>query len=85
MQTVKTIISELITDRVVQAGTGTSTISFAGAIGVEHHRAALATLADVQPWIAFFAALFGGLSAFATFVYVCLKIARMLRNPRSAE
>lgn len=83
----RTIFAELIHDRVVQAGTGTSSVSLVGAVGVERHPLAVATaaLAEMQPWIAFFAALFGGLSALATFVYVCLKIHRMVKNPRAPE
>lgn len=83
----RTILLSLINDRVVQAGTGSSTVSIAGAAGMAHDPMNWATslIGHAQPWIAFFAALFGGLSAFATFVYVCLKIRRLLNQPDARE
>lgn len=83
--TLRTILLALIHDRVIQAGTGTSTVSFAGAFGMAENRQALATLSGIQPWVAFFAALFGGLSAAAVFVYTCLRIRRMMQNPTAKE
>jgi ABC-type uncharacterized transport system permease subunit len=80
--TFKAALAEIIHDRVVQAGTGTSGVSLLGAKGLE---SASVSFATYQPYVAFFAALFGGLSAFATFVYVCLKIRRMLRQPNSLD
>lgn len=85
--TLRPLLLALVHDRVIQAGTGTSGVSLVGAAGIGRHPldAATATLAHAQPWIAFFAALFGGLSAAATFVYVCLKIGRLLKNPQMRE
>lgn len=86
------ILIALINDRVIQAGTGTSGVSIVGAAGIGKHPLASATLDNVQPWlagaqpwIALFAALFGGLSAAATFIYVCIKIRRLIQNPQARE
>lgn len=82
----RAIIIELIHDRVIQATSGTSAVSFMGAAGMEKHPLTIATvLAEVQPWVLFFATLFGGLSAAAGFVYACLKIRRMLKTPSARE
>lgn len=80
------IIAELLNDRVIQAGVGSSSVTFVGAAGMTIHPLTLATmLADVQPWIAFLATLFGGLASLAAFVYACLKIRRMIQNPKALD
>lgn len=74
------------TDRVVQAGAGTSATSLWGSQHLASDSMSLATwAAQAQPWIALFSAVFGGLAALATFFYVCLKIRRLLKNPRATE
>lgn len=84
--TLRAIILELLHDRVIQATSGTSAVSLMGAAGMEKHPITFAAiLADIQPWVAFFATLFGGLSAAAAFVYACLKIHRMLKAPSARE
>lgn len=70
-------------DRAAQAGAATSGVSLWGSYSIG--QASPELISQVQPWVAFFAAVFGGLSACATFVYVCIKIRRLLRNPRAAE
>ncbi len=83
--TLRAIILELINDRLIQAGTGASSVSLLGAKGLEFHPMGAASLASVQPWVAFFAALFGGLSAAAVFAYTCIKIWRLLKVPSQVE
>ena len=65
------IFVEVITDRVVLAGTGSSGTSLFGAF----------SLGTTQEVLAVFAALFGGLSALSVFVYTCIKIHRLLNDP----
>lgn len=69
------IFTEVVTDRIVLAGTGSSGTSIFGAI----------SLSQTREWLAIFAALFGGLSALSVFVYTCIKIRRMLSDPTSKE
>ena len=65
----------LTTDRTVWYGAGSSGTSLLGAATIDH----------TQVCLAIFAAFFGGLSALATFVYMCLKIHRMVKNPQHSE
>lgn len=75
LSTIWTVVWSLLTDRAVWAGTSTSGVSFLGA----------AHVAAAQQYLALFAALCGGLASLATFVYVCLKIYRLLKNPVAKE
>jgi alpha-glucuronidase len=63
------------TDRTIHAGVSSSGVSLWGS----------AQLADVQQYLALFAAFFGGLSAAAVFVYTCLKIWRLLKQPKALD
>ena len=73
--TVKQIALSLITDRAVQFGTGGSSVGILGAI----------TVSDVQQAAATFAAAMAGFASLVTAIYVCIKIARLLRSPDKAE
>lgn len=65
----------IMTDRTVQAGASTSGLSLLGGTTIE----------QAHQWVAFYATAIGALGATATFVYVCIKIFRLLRDPSSRE
>lgn len=78
---VRLIWNSIITDRVVVTGSTTG----GGTLGVAKlaHETTVDHLLALQPYAVFFATLFGGLVSVATFVYVCIKIRRLLKNPAS--
>lgn len=81
------IFLEIVRDRAVQAGTGSSTVSLAGAAGMSGDPLGWAAtfIGHAQPWIVFFAAIFGGLCSAATFILICIKIHRLLKQPKALE
>lgn len=81
MSTLKLILVELLHDRVVQAGTGSSSLSLFGATHV--NAAPPAWVAHVTTYIGLAAAIVGVLSGLATLVYAVLKIRRLLNNPNA--
>lgn len=85
--TLRAIIADLLADRVIQAGTGTTAVSGLGAAGLAIHPLETATLliTQLQPWVAFFAALMGGILSVTLIVYTCLKIRRLLQNPAAKD
>jgi hypothetical protein len=82
MTTIKTIIAELLGDRAVQLGTGTSSLSLFGASQLT---APPVWVGQATTYIGLYAAVVGGLSATATLVYVILKIRRIVKSPIVVE
>ena len=76
---IRIIWHSLITDRVVVTGatTGGSTLGAAKLA----HSTTIEHLLALQPYVVFFATLAGALVSVATFIYVCIKIRRLLKNP----
>lgn len=62
-------------DRTVHVGASASGVSLWGASALGHAQAGLAL----------FAAFFGGLASAAIFVYTCIKIRRLVKNPKATE
>lgn len=81
MSTLKLIIAELVRDRLVQVGTGSSSLSIFGATQV--NAAPPEWVARVMPYIGLAAAVVGVLSGLATLVYAVLKIRRILKHPQA--
>lgn len=75
------IWNDLVTDRVVVTGSTAG----GGTLGVAKlaHETTVERLLALQPYAVFFATLTGALVSVATFVYVCIKIRRLLKNPTS--
>ena len=78
MTTIKTILADLLADRAVQLGTGTSSLSLFGAAQLT---APPVWVGQATTYIGLYAAVVGGLSATATLVYVILKIRRIVKSP----
>ena len=76
---IRIIWHSLVTDRVVVTGATTG----GGTLGAAKlaHSTTIEHLLALQPYAIFFATVFGGLVSVATLVYVCIKIARLLKNP----
>lgn len=62
-------------DRIIHAGVSSSGVSLWGSVQLSH----------AQQYIALFAGLFGGLSAAAVFVYTCIRIYRLIRQPKALD
>jgi hypothetical protein len=82
LQLIKSIVISLVTDRTVQAGGATSTVSLFGARELTGHAGHIEA---AQQWLAFYAAVIGALTATATLFYMVLKIRRMLKGETVKE
>ncbi len=82
MTTIKIILAEVLGDRAVQLGTGTSSLSLFGASQLS---APPVWIGQATSYIGLYAAVVGGLSATATLVYVILKIRRIVKSPVVVE
>lgn len=71
-KTVKNVFFSVVSDRVIQTGSATSSVSIWGGL-------------NARDLIANYAAVVGALTATATLVYMILKIKRMLRNPEAED
>ena len=75
------IFKAVVTDRVVQAGAGSSGLSFVGAVTSEQSD----MVRHMATWLPMIAAFCGILSALSVTIYTCIKIKRLLATPSLKE